>query len=100
MLFSFQTSAGKMEEQKTEGAAALPELSTGDKSVRSETAWLFFGTSCTVYRYFCPAVCPRSSDPFHIVSYYINWVTTSWTYSTRLDDKRILHIPACNKYPQ
>ena len=25
-------------------------------------------------------VCPRSSDPFYVVSYYINWVTTSWTY--------------------
>mgnify|MGYP001295737045 CR=1 FL=1 len=25
---------------------------------------------------------PRSSDPFYIVSYYIKWVTTSWTYST------------------
>ena len=22
-------------------------------------------------------VCPRSSDPFYIVSYYINWVTIS-----------------------
>ena len=27
-------------------------------------------------------VCPRSSYPFYIVTYYINWVTTSWTYST------------------
>ena len=27
------------------------------------------------------AVCSRSSDPFHIVSYYMKWVTTSWTYS-------------------
>ena len=26
-------------------------------------------------------VCPRSSDPFYIVTYYIKWVTTSWTYS-------------------
>ena len=26
-------------------------------------------------------VCPRSSDPFYIVSYYIKWVATSWTYS-------------------
>ena len=25
-------------------------------------------------------VCPRSSDPFYIVTYYIKWVTTSWTY--------------------
>ena len=26
-------------------------------------------------------VCPRSSDPFYIVAYYIKWVTTSCTYS-------------------
>ena len=25
-------------------------------------------------------VCPRSSDPFYIVSYYIIWATT-WTHS-------------------
>ena len=24
-------------------------------------------------------VCPRSSDPFYIIPYYIKWVTTSWT---------------------
>ena len=24
--------------------------------------------------------CPGSSDPFYIVSYYIKWVTTSWTH--------------------
>ena len=27
-------------------------------------------------------ICPRSSDPFYIVTYYIKWVTTFWTYST------------------
>ena len=26
-------------------------------------------------------VCPGSSDPFYIVTYYIKWVTTSWTHS-------------------
>ena len=30
-------------------------------------------TGCTI--------CPRSSDPFYIVSYFIKWVTTSWTHS-------------------
>ena len=29
-------------------------------------------------------VCPGSSDPFYIVSYYIKWVTTFWTYCTIL----------------
>ena len=27
-------------------------------------------------------LCPRSSDPFHVVTYYINWVTISWTNSS------------------
>ena len=26
-------------------------------------------------------MCPRSSDPFYVVTYYLKWVTTSWTYS-------------------
>ena len=26
-------------------------------------------------------VCPGSSDPFYIVSYYTRWVITSWTHS-------------------
>ena len=25
-------------------------------------------------------VCPRSSDPFYVVPYYMKWVTTSWTH--------------------
>ena len=47
------------------------------------------GSSCNVkegslslFRIFkCRSVCPRSSDPFYIVVYYIKCVTTSWTYS-------------------
>ena len=27
-------------------------------------------------------VCPRSSDPFYTVSYYMKWITTSWTSSS------------------
>ena len=30
-------------------------------------------------------VCPRSSDTFYIVSYYIKWVTTSWTHSSKVN---------------
>ena len=26
-------------------------------------------------------MCPRSSDPFYIVTYYIKWDTTFWTHS-------------------
>ena len=34
-----------------------------------------------ITRYLMCTVCPRSSDPFYIVSNYIKLVTTSWTYS-------------------
>ena len=26
-------------------------------------------------------ICPRNSDQFYVVTYYLKWVTTSWTYS-------------------
>ena len=35
-------------------------------------------------------VCPRSSDPFYIVSYYIKWVSTSWAYRNRFELKIVL----------
>ena len=28
-------------------------------------------------------ICPRSRYTFHIVTYYIKWVTTSWTDNKR-----------------
>ena len=41
---------------------------------------------------YCPSsycdfytICPRSSDPFYIVSYYTKLVTTSWTHSMKSD---------------
>ena len=42
---------------------------------------------------------PRSSDPFYIVTYYIKWVTTSWTYSKYIDTNLFsnfkLHTTVC-----
>ena len=38
-------------------------------------------------------VCPRSNDPFCIVTYYIKWVTTSWTYSTSSSIVKSPHFP-------
>ena len=35
--------------------------------------------SSILSRYIYDTVCPRSSDKFYIVTYYIKWVTTSWT---------------------
>ena len=37
-------------------------------------------------------VCPRSSDPFYIVTYYIKWVTTSWTHSLDKQRRKILTV--------
>ena len=31
-------------------------------------------------------VCPRSSGPFIVVTFYIKWVTTSWTYIKRINN--------------
>ena len=39
-------------------------------------------------------VCPRSSDPFYVVSYYIKLVTTSWTYSIFWLDEPIFRSEA------
>ena len=33
------------------------------------------------YQDLSSTICPRSSDPSNIVTYYIKWVTTSWTDS-------------------
>ena len=39
-------------------------------------------------------VCPKSSNPFHIVNYYIKWVTTSWTdgksYTTPKNYRKVI----------
>ena len=35
----------------------------------------------TSYKLLLHTVCPRSLDPFHILSYYIKWAKTSCTYS-------------------
>ena len=39
-----------------------------------------FNLSCNVYN-----VCTRSPGPLYAIIYYINWVKTSWTYSTYIN---------------
>ena len=46
----------------------------------SDLAYPFL-SDVLIYAYILHSMCPRSSDPFYIVSYFITWVTTSWTYS-------------------
>ena len=38
-------------------------------------------------------ICPRRSDPFYIVSYYIKWVTNSWT-----DGMIFCNMFSCSKH--
>ena len=44
-------------------------------------------------------MCPRSSDPFYLVTYYIKWVTTSWTYciAEKSNMKKLPNIALKNK---
>ena len=40
---------------------------------------------CSNEEYFLviSTVCPRSSDPLYVVTYYIKWVNTSWTHISK-----------------
>ena len=51
------------------------------KSLLEETGYVTPGKKLDEVGYLT-TVCPRSSATFYIVTYYIKWVTTSWTYST------------------
>ena len=35
-------------------------------------------------------ICQGSSDPYYIITIYMKWVTTSWTYSMQID-KTVCH---------
>jgi len=62
----------------------LKPVKTVHFTVQDNCTDVMFPATFTLYVH---TVCPRSCDPFHIVSYFIEWVTTSWTYNT-------LHIQA------
>ena len=38
------------------------------------------------------AMCPISSDPFYLVTYYIKWVTVSWTDSRKYRNIKLIHM--------
>ena len=53
-------------------------------AVHNYTQYLYIVISqdqCKIFLYHI-TMCPRSSDPFYVVTYSIKWVTTTWTYST------------------
>ena len=57
--------------------AKKPCLSFIVFSVYKKNSWTYSSTAC-----------PRSSNPFYILSYKIKWVISSWTYSTQ--DPRVI----------
>ena len=64
-------------------------------SRRHQTTWRvgdIGSTAPELARQRYSTVCPRSSDPFYIVSYYIKWVTTSWTNSTILSTCSLVYL--------
>ena len=46
--------------------------------------WLTQALTIVYFDYIEYTVCPGSSDPFYIVTYYMKSVTTSWTYNIQL----------------
>ena len=76
----------------------MSQLAIGHLNRRSfDTAPVPFTCSANTLN----TVCPRSSDPFYKVSYYIKWVNTSWTYSmfNSLSDDLYLY-PIFKRFPQ
>ena len=85
--------------QPGSGMPAIHQSSTDIPNLMNERSRVGGGQGLRVKGEFCQAIaqwdslvydpknhgiiCPRSSDPFYIVSYYINLVTSSWTHSTR-----------------
>ena len=51
-------------------------------SVKSPMHWRVNKQGKTVH-----TVCSKSLDPFDIISYYIIWIKTSWSYRSNLPDK-------------
>ena len=52
----------------------------------------FYDQGCSVGRAATVQVtiCPKSSDPFYIVTYYLNWVKTFWNKVFETSMKRII----------
>ena len=51
-----------------------------------QTHVLYCNSRLTVASVSTSCVRPRSSDPFHLVTCYIKWATTSWTFFFPLSD--------------
>ena len=45
-------------------------------------------------------MCPRSSDPFHMVTYYIKRVTTSWTDGRTKGESTVISSPRTGREGQ
>ena len=59
----------------------------------ADLAYYVIQRNDTNNEYIFHTMCPRSSDPFYIVTYYIIWVTTSWTHG-KSDAGSLFHVDA------
>ena len=64
------------------------------KEIRGGRIWSwesFNNNGSICYCRFSLTVCPGSSEPIYIVTYYIKWVTTSWTDDRFKESKASCH---------
>ena len=66
----------------------ISDISGEFKKAKLSIAFFAFCLSMWILcSYLLDTMCPRSSDPFYIVSSYIKWVTTSWTHGINTSTK-------------
>ena len=66
----------RQNDRKSRQQSILMVLNALQKSIKVYLMYLLDLTGTVTLR---TTVCPRSCDPFYIVTYHIKWVTTSWT---------------------
>ena len=67
----------KWKEIKTYIESESGSLTSNEFNITQDQARLILDIKVNWYN----TVCPRSSDPFYVATYYIKWGTASWTYS-------------------
>ena len=69
---------------------AVVEGRRGAWSATMPRKLIFWSTQSSALSSINHTVCPESSDPFYIVTYYVKWVSTSWTYCKRINKIKLL----------
>ena len=83
----FVSGPGPTSSSQNQSILSSPWINIREKWISSSSSqWIhpqmyiwFLNVSRRILWYMHTTICPRSSDPFYIVSYYLNWVTTAKT---------------------